>query len=219
MNPFSLRLLQVWVFTLLLTGNATHLFAEEVIPRIAITDTPLLDAIKTLARQGKINYIVDPHVPGACCGDASKETQPKVSLVWTNTTPQAALNALLANHQLTIVTNPATTVARIAPTTLNIKPIPSSEVGTNGIKTVPLIALESAPLTEVISTLGSLIGLEISFDPQTPKTTFDGQATISLHWEKISAAQALAALLDNYGMVMKQDPSASTGVVALKPTK
>ena len=76
---------------------------NAVMKLIVFDDTPLLDAIRNMARQAGINIMIDPKVaygqpdpakPGAVVA------QPSVSIRWENITPEQALNALLNNYGL-----------------------------------------------------------------------------------------------------------------------
>lgn len=90
--------------------------ANAVIPLIVIDDTPLLDAIRNLARQAGINLMIDPRVaygqpdpakPGAVVA------QPSVSIRWENITAEQALNALLNNYGLQAVEDPKVKITRV----------------------------------------------------------------------------------------------------------
>src|SRR5204863_9063857 len=85
-----------------------------------------------------------------------------VTANWTNVTAQAALSALLKEHSLTMVPNPATTVMRIAPANLSVKPVPASHVGTNSASLIPLLVLDSVLLTDALSQLARAAGLAVS---------------------------------------------------------
>src|SRR5215471_17740089 len=84
------------------------------IPLIVMDDVPLTDAIKNLARQAGINYMLDPKVsfgqPGA---DGRPAPQPTVSIRWENVTAQQALTALLNNYNLQLVEDPKSKIARV----------------------------------------------------------------------------------------------------------
>jgi len=86
-----------------------------VLPSIAIDDLSLTDAIKFLARQANINYLLDPKVsfgtPGADGHPAGP--QPQVSLRWENVTAESALLAVLNNYNLQLIDDPKTKIARI----------------------------------------------------------------------------------------------------------
>lgn len=90
--------------------------ASAVIPLIVIDDTPLLDAIRNLARQAGINLMIDPKVaygqpdpakPGAVTA------QPSVSIRWENITAEQALSALLSNYGLQAVAEPKIHITRV----------------------------------------------------------------------------------------------------------
>jgi hypothetical protein len=76
--------------------------------------------------------------------------------------------------------------------------------------------MDSVSLTEAITKLTGAAHLTVSFDPAVSAPGFDSQGTVSFRWERISLRQALAALLDNYGLVMTEDPTASTARITLK---
>jgi hypothetical protein len=198
-----------------LTASATTGNAQSVVPLIVIDNVPLPDAIRNLARQFDLNYILDPRVPGSDFGPGRVAAKPMVSGRWTNSSANEALGALLSEHKLVMVTNSATSVARIAPANLGVKPIPASQVApdTNGV--IPLLVLEDVPLSDTIKKLGSQAGLKILMEP-TLSASLDPQGTVSLRWQKITVRQALAALIDNYGLVMTQDPATASAKITLK---
>ena len=189
---------------------------EKTLPRIQMVNVPLADVIRTLARQSNLNYILDPHVPGSDFGPGRLAPKLSVTASWTNVTAQAALTALLKEHSLTMVTNPATTVTRIAPANLSVKPVPTSQVGTNTSSVIPLLVMDSVFLTEAVTQLASAASLAVSLDPKMSATAFDAQGTVSFRWERITARQALAALLDNYDLVMIEDPATSAARITQK---
>ncbi|MDB6122713.1 MAG: Type and secretion system protein, partial [Pedosphaera sp.] len=77
-------------------------------------DVPLTDAIKNLARQAGLNYMLDPKINyGAPDASGRVPQQPMVSLRWENLTADQALTAVLNNYNLTIIDDPKTHIARI----------------------------------------------------------------------------------------------------------
>ena len=190
--------------------------ADDVIPLIRMVDVPLADAIKILARQSNLNYILDPHVPGSDFGPGRLAPKLLVTANWTNVTAQAALGALLKEHSLTMVSNTATTVTRIAPADLSVKPVPTSHVGTNTGSIIPLLVIDSVSLTEAVTKVASAASLAISLEPELSAADFDAQGTVSFRWERITARQALAALLDNYDLVMIEDQATSAARITQK---
>lgn len=87
---------------------------NAIIPLILIDDLPLTDAIRNLARQASLNYLMDPKValglPGA---DGKLAPLPNVSIRWEKVTAQMALEALLNNYGLQLIEDPKTKIARI----------------------------------------------------------------------------------------------------------
>lgn len=85
-----------------------------VIPLIVMDDVPLTDAIKNLARQAGLNYMLDPKVTYGQPGpDGRAVPQPMVSIRWENVTAEQALTALLNNHSLQLVEDPKSKISRV----------------------------------------------------------------------------------------------------------
>lgn len=86
-----------------------------ILPSIAIDDLALTDAIKFLARQANINYLLDPKVTFGGTGPDGHTAapQPQVSLRWENVSAEQALLAVLNNYNLQLVEDPKTHIARI----------------------------------------------------------------------------------------------------------
>ena len=190
--------------------------ADDAVPLMVINNVPLSDAIRNLARQSNLNYLLDPHVPGSSFGPGRLVPEALVTARWTNVTGRAALSGLLKEHGLTMVTNPVTTVTRIGPAELGMKPVPTSQVGTDTNAVVPLLVMDSVSLTDAMGKLARAARLNVLFDPKVSAPAFNGQGTVSFRWERITVRQALAALLDNYGLVMSEDPATSIARINLK---
>ena len=179
------------------------------VPLLTLENVPLTDAVQMLARQAGLNFILDLRV-----ASVSPRT---VNVRWTNATAHAALSRLLHDYKLTLVTNPATTVSRIAPKALGVKPVPASQVGTNTGAVIPLIVLDGVPLTEAITKLADAAQLKVSLDPKVSESADKGPWTVSFRWEKITARQALAALLDNYDLMLSDPTDSRTATITVKP--
>jgi type II secretory pathway component GspD/PulD (secretin) len=87
--------------------------AAVVIPTIVMDEVPLTDAIKNLARQAGLNYILDPKVTFGPVGPDGKSTVPNISIRWENVTAEQALNTLLTTYSLQLIEDPKTKIARI----------------------------------------------------------------------------------------------------------
>jgi type II secretory pathway component GspD/PulD (secretin) len=85
-----------------------------VIPLIVMDDVPLTDAIKNLARQAGLNYMLDPKVAFGQPDATGKPTpQPTISIRWENVTAEQALNALLSTYNLQLIEDPKSKIARV----------------------------------------------------------------------------------------------------------
>ncbi|MBC8002321.1 MAG: hypothetical protein H7X97_07005 [Opitutaceae bacterium] len=88
--------------------------ASPIIPLIVMDEVPLTDAIKNLARQANINYMLDPRINFGQPGPDGRPTpQPNVSIRWENISAEQALNALLNNYSLQFVDDLKTKISRI----------------------------------------------------------------------------------------------------------
>src|SRR5262249_48113665 len=88
--------------------------SEEVIPLIQFQDVQLTTAIENLARQAKLNYILDPKLGyGQLDERGQPKPQPNISIRWENITAEQALLALLGTYGLQLVEDPKTKIARV----------------------------------------------------------------------------------------------------------
>ena len=92
-------------------NSSTNASAESV--TINIPEAPLTDVISTLARQAGINFQFDPRVTSAVGPDGKPLPLPNVTIRWENVTALQALEALLANHNLVLVQDAKTRIARV----------------------------------------------------------------------------------------------------------
>jgi len=93
-------------------GNSAA--ADEVIPSIIFDETPLTDVITTLARQAEINFVFAPDVTAPQLAPDGTELPPaSVSIRFENVTAANALSAILENHNLELIPNSKTGIARI----------------------------------------------------------------------------------------------------------
>jgi type II secretory pathway component GspD/PulD (secretin) len=87
---------------------------NAIIPLIVMDEVPLTDAIKNLARQAGLNYMLDPKINyGGLNADGTPKVQPSISLRWENLTADQALNAVLKTYNLVIQDDPKTKIALI----------------------------------------------------------------------------------------------------------
>jgi predicted Ser/Thr protein kinase len=156
---------------------------------------PLHDAIKALALQAKLNIQFDPAIDSAILNTL-------VTAKWRRSTTQA-LSALLDNNGLRCVDDPVSRIKRIVRKDWpGFVPSTHPTVVTNG-EVVDMVAFDSVPLRDAINALATQMSLKLQFDPATVNTL---NATVTAKWRHISAEQALWALLDNYGLSLRNTP-------------
>jgi type II secretory pathway component GspD/PulD (secretin) len=95
------------------TTAATEMASEEVLPLVQFEGAPLIDVIKTLARQAGLNVIFDPQVLAIAEGPEGKATYPDVSIRLENVTAQNVLEAVLNNNNLRLERDPKTKISRV----------------------------------------------------------------------------------------------------------
>ncbi len=83
----------------------------EILPLVQFEDAPLVDVIKTLARQASLNVIFDPRV--TTVGADGKSPYPPVSIRLENVTAQNVLEAVLNNNNLRLEKDPKTKISRV----------------------------------------------------------------------------------------------------------
>jgi hypothetical protein len=201
--------------------DSTH--TMEAIPVIQMDSVPLNDAIRTLARQTGQNFILDSRIYGPWVGpDGTSGREPSVTFRWENLTAEQALGRLLKEHGLTVVANPATSIARIAFTNQAVKPLPASAIGDGTNAVIPLVCMDSVSLAAAIRTLAAQAHLHLDLDPSLavpacgPLSRSVSECDVSVRWENVTARQALAALLDSYDLVLVQDSANSSARIMPK---
>jgi type II secretory pathway component GspD/PulD (secretin) len=83
----------------------------ELLPLVQFEDAPLVDVIKTLARQANLNVIFDPKVTQL--GADGKSPYPSVSIRLESVTAQNVLEAVLNNNNLKLDKDPKTKISRV----------------------------------------------------------------------------------------------------------
>ncbi len=86
---------------------------DEVIPVVQFEDADLLDVIRILARQAKINFQFDPKITTALGPDGKPLPVPRVSFRHENVTARQELEAVLQNYDMVLVPDSKTRIARI----------------------------------------------------------------------------------------------------------
>ena len=194
------------------TGNATN-DTDRVIPVIRFEEVKWETVIDDLAQQAGINYVFDPKTGWTPIWEPDGKIQPNVTINWTNLTARQALTGLLAYYNLHLSDIAGTTVAKITLTNQVALEVDREWLrsGTNPV--IPLIEFEMVPLDTAINQLAAQANLNIVVDVK-PTDSSGGRGkpvfkvpTLRLRWRNITARQAIAALCENYELVLAKDTS------------
>jgi hypothetical protein len=196
--------------------------APAVIPLLVLDDVPLRDAIKNLARQSELNYLLDPNLFGNSIGSGGgRASDPSVSVHWENVTAREALERVLKAHKLKLVDEPATTVARIVGADQSVEPVTAEQVGADDNTTnavIPLIMMDDVPLRDALRNLARQISLTLMITPSLSGPSHEKTLSqdVNIRWANVTARQALAALLDNYGLIKTEEPTTRSVRIGVK---
>jgi len=216
-------------------GAATVVTSESPVnDLIVIDDTPLLDAIRNLARTAGLNIMIDPRVSyGAPGPDGKPQPQPSISIRWEKITAEQALLALLNNYGLQAVDDPKIKITRItvkdpaAPDPLltrtfqlqyanptNMAAAITASLSDKRSKVVPdtrtsqiVIVATEKELVEVEKLLAQLDTQtkQVLIEAKILETTVNPSTVKGINWSGTLGAQKVA-----YGNNNKLDPTEST---------
>lgn len=192
------------------TNSRPTLVATNPIVPIIVNDMPLGTVIENLTRCADINHLIDSRLlkwwafPDS---DGNLTHEPIiVKFRSTNLTVKQALQRILQEHNLALLEDPVTTVARITYKNQVVQPIDVSLLGSD-TNLIPVIQFHDVPITTGLENLARIAGINYSLDPKIGYGLPDKNGQIkeepllSLHWERITAKQGFIAICENYGFV------------------
>jgi hypothetical protein len=195
---------------------------NQILPLIQMSETPISTGIAHLARQAKINYLVDTRLEKWWSmlnsgGYATRE--PTLNFRWKNLTAKEALLRVLGEHHLVLAEDSVTSIARITYTNQVVNPVNFSSLG-NDTLLIPLIQFEDVPITTGLDNLARQAGINYLLDPKIGYGVPDNhghikpEPTLSLRWENVTAKQGFVAICENYNLLIAQNPT--TSIVLLR---
>src|SRR5438309_3104788 len=128
----------------------------EVLPIVSFEDAPLVDVIKTLARQANLNIVFDPRVTEL--GPDGKPKLPPVSIRLENVTAQNVLEAVLNNNNLRLEPDPTTKVSRVA---FN-DPAPEGQ----DIESMPPVVVKTVPESGAKQVAPGIVEIKVTFSKE-----------------------------------------------------
>ena len=194
------------MITAIISGPAR---AQERISTIEIKDVPLSAAVANLATQAELNYILDPRVPGSSFEPGNSAPQPKVTFQGTNLTAHEAFSRVLKENKLVLVTNRMTPVLRVVPAGTSTRADQTNAHGHVSEKVIPRIVMDFVSLPDALTQLGTAANLAFKFDADL-SAALGKRGTVSFAWKNLTVSEAIAALLQNFDLVLipEQQPAA-----------
>ncbi len=190
---------------------------------VRLDRVPFPNAVEKLARKACVNYIVDPRVNRLFVGaDGMALKRPAITALWTNVTPGEALERLLEKHDLKMVTNPVTCVARIVSAGRRVDSPSANPVLGGKSEVVPMLILDGVRVPDAITHVAQALKVKVEFDKELRVPSASGrgipisECDVSVRWEDLTSQQALGALLDNYDLVMVESADGSSALVTAK---
>jgi len=224
-----MRLKTISLFLAVLMGAATFTSPARQISENSTIDSPsdmtfdnlpITSAIHQLAFLAGINILLDSKLhsnPPFVAANGKAIAEPTATNHWTNITAHQALNRMLAEHGLTMLTNPATPIMRVVSTNRVVQALPSFFNSTTNDPT-PALVFDDLPLRDALVLLANQARLNLSFDPKlsAPGAMVGGtpvlKCPVKERWNNVNSKQAITALLDNFdlGVVLETDSSGAS---------
>lgn len=203
---------------LLGTGtNLSPLSATDTnLPLISFEDVPITLALKHLARQALLNYLLDPEI-GYGQQDENGNTihEPTITHRWTNATASAVFAAVCRHYRLPIVRDPHTGVVLVRFPGHDVNFVKPDFYGTD-TNVIPLIQFEDVPLSIAVQNLAQQMGTKYILSPRIESSGPGGsEPQVTVRCENLTAKQALAALCENYDLEITLYPI--SGIVRIEP--
>jgi type II secretory pathway component GspD/PulD (secretin) len=202
-------------------GNATtdtSAANAPVAPAVPTNESPAAAAASnTTADASAANVPAAPAVPtnespaaaaaSNTTADASAANAPVAPAVPTNESP----TAVAASNETASASATNSPITAAAGTNAPSVSASNANPQTAGPASIPLIQFQDVPITTAIENLARQAGINYLLDPKIGYGQPDAngqikpEPTLSIRWENITAAQALNALLDNYGLQITED--------------
>ncbi len=192
------------------TNESPAVATPPAAPAPAVTETPAVPTPPPAPAPVVTETTTTATPPAAPAATVTETT--------TTTTAPPPAPAATTNESTSAATSNETAVAGAttppaAPAaTTNVSPsAATSNAQASAPASIPLIQFQDVPITTAIENLTRQAGINYLLDPKIGYGQPDqnGQVkpepTLSIRWENITAAQALSALLDNYGLQIVED--------------
>jgi len=147
-------LITVGRFPVQANAQAAAESAGEILPLVQFENAPLVDVIKTLARQANLNIIIDPKVTAV--DETGRSIHPPVSIRMENVTAQNVLEAVLNNNNLRLERDQK--VSRVA---FN-DPAPEGQ----DIESMPPVVVKTVPESAAKEVATGIVEIKVTFSKE-----------------------------------------------------
>lgn len=194
---------------------ATALFAGFILQQPVMSQTSAGEGQSPTAPPGAAGGASDV-AAGAASQPAAAPTNAVAPGADTSTSTPAANKDIVA----------AADVAAASTSQTNSSASTVAEASTNtppaGADVEMPITFQDVPITTAIETLARLANINYLMDPKINYGHSDAAGKtnampiLSIHWENVTARQALSAVLDNYGLQLVQNPQTHIAKISMK---
>lgn len=188
-------------------------------------DVPITSAIEALASQSGQNYILDlrlygPTPDGPYHNPAGRIiSEPFLTFKWENITAKQALARLLEQNGLFAIEMQNTPIVQISNVKSDAGIVDAKILGGDSNAVIPVIKMKSVSIGAALTQLAKAANLKVVIESRLlkPSNNDDVSSTVlSIHWEGVTARQAIIALCENFGLDIVKDSAADVIRIELK---
>ena len=193
---------------------------NEPVP-IKFQDVPITVGLANLAQAAHMNYLLDPQISyGRAENGGQIQSEPTLSFDWNHVTPKQAFVAICENYGLAIFREPTSNILLVRAEGHSVTNFVDANLLGDDTNRIPLVEFRDIQPVELLKKLIQLAHINAAldsnvfghFDPATK--IFSSPSPTTVRWENITARQAIAALCENYDLVVTKD---AAGVLQIKP--
>ena len=157
---------------------------NQLLPLIKFDDVPITTAIENLAREAEINYIVEPNLFPSADSNGNLMEEPFITLRLKNINAKDALDQILNDHELAMVEDTITSVARIVRRDESVYVLDASllseetnQLASSAKLTIPMIQFQDVPLDVALENLLKQASISYEIDRRITGIHRSGQFT------------------------------------------
>jgi hypothetical protein len=197
---------------------------NETVPVIEMRDVSMSAGIQNLARQAGINCLLDARLSkwwSMPDSDGNTTHEPILNFRWENLSAKQALLQLLKEHNLVLLEDTVTSVARVTYIHQVVNSMDDSLLG-NDTNIISIIQFQDVPLTSGLQSLARQANFNYMLDPQVDYGLPDRNGQIRaepllfIRWESLTAKQAFVAICENYDLVFEKDLASKVVLIRAK---